>query len=1031
MYLTLIAISFLGSIAFTLFLRRMERPAAKTTHLKRLGELQEQNIENLAGRHLQSIQDAILDYDMLLRQSHTAREDLKEGLKSYQDSIESIHQERAVIDDISRELGEIAGSARTVGEQVERLDRGLERLSYAEEEMTEIQSNLGRLTAEIERRGGESEATLADVVSRLVRETEERTRSLTENARSSFQILQEEYKELETRLDDQSRDMDILTERVTQIGNRFEEKWLGEAGRIEERTGEIERRFSDRLASLEEGLAGMRNKAVESLQGEIKRMRDELEDFNLEGMSRRDEILNETRRMAEGLQDQVRTFQENYLAAENRLLQDAEHYNKQLREKHEVFEKEWLDSQNGLLQEFESRTNELEGQIDGLRNRETEELGDEAERLREDLKQFAGDIRDRIEHQVVQSEEKLREFQRTEERELQNAKEELGQLKDNLNLLSQEMKAGLRSETEHSITLIKDARKSEEEHFARGRSELEGFRKEIQERLEQVEEQFTEVSKIRGKMQSFADDLQNDLGATTDRYRDELGDRLAEIESEQGEIRGEVDKMLQHASAELEKHSAEQLKEVARTRDRVEEFAERVRKEISTARDESIGELEKRATKFITEQDDKLHRLSTEIDEKINRQLMEMSDEGQLQLSELEKRTERAVASSVERVERDIASAEQNFETMRQSIAAEMQQARVIKDEVLREIERDTQRISEFREQLTVVDRADAYITRLDETLEVLSGRLELAQQENSKLDEYVHNFETVRASRKEIESELRLLENQRERMTETEQQLFNVEKQLEELHLKLSGLDRAEELAGKIEKRIVQFNDFKDSFEKYFGEMGERRKFVESAVHHIEASRDQARSASDTAVQLLKKVERVELRHEHMQEGLSDLENRATRLRGLESEIQRVEARFEQMDGLLIDLEEKQKQISVMARRVEELRDGGEETRQELASLVAESEEKMDRLTAFYETVDALVDQANRFDSTDDLLDEKLTPVGGRRGRKAAAQGVPEHKRNGILSLHLNHKWDADLIAERMKIDPSIVRAVIASHNQ
>ncbi|MCB1308096.1 MAG: hypothetical protein KDK30_07955, partial [Leptospiraceae bacterium] len=53
------------------------------------------------------------------------------------------------------------------------------------------------------------------------------------------------------------------------------------------------------------------------------------------------------------------------------------------------------------------------------------------------------------------------------------------------------------------------------------------------------------------------------------------------------------------------------------------------------------------------------------------------------------------------------------------------------------------------------------------------------------------------------------------------------------------------------------------------------------------------------------------------------------------------------------------------------------------------------------------------------------------RSGAGRNAANLPEHKVSGIMSLHLNHKWTPDLIAERMKIDPSVVRAVIASHGK
>lgn len=924
MYLFLIAISFLGSIAFSLLLRRMERPAARETQLKRLAELQENRLENLAGRHIQSIQDAILDYDMLLRQSHSVREELGQGLEEYRASMAEVRKERELIDDISNELAEIAGSARSVGDQVERLDRGLERLSLAENEMSEIHERLEDLALTVDKRGQESEATLADVISRLIRETEERTRSLTENARSSFQILQDEYKELETRLDDQSRDSEILGERVGSIANRFEEKWLSETNRIEERLGAAERKFTDRLSTMEDGLAGLRNNAVESLQGEIKRMRDDLEDFNLEAVSRRDEILNETRRMAEGMQDQVKAFQESYLSAENRLIKDAEHYNRQLLQKHEAFENQWNESQTHLLRTFEERAAELEEQMGGLQNQEHDRLADEAARLREDFKELAGDAQERIERQVNQGQERLREFQREEERDLQNARDELSGLRDNLNMLGHEMKASLRSEMEHSIALIKDARKTEEEQFIRGRAELEGFRQELNERIDRVDEQFREVSRIRAKLEEYGDKLRDELSeistaqenyfrkkseemlgeqgevlanlkekfrhevegridelegnvgeaaehvedrlrefeknrknldAEVERFRSELDKRQAglhgeqqmlheelrstarhfqeELESQAEDLRGEQEQIREHmdgllarAEMELDKRLQrgfesrmaeyeESVKEIQRIKDRVEEHVERVRKDILEARDGSVEQLEKRAAKFLDEQDAKLARLSEDIDEKISEQLMALADQGQLQLAELEKRTHKTIEASVERLEGDLEAAGRQFHQLRQDIAAEMEQARALKDEVIGEIERDGLRLQKFREQLEMVDTAEDLVNRLDETLEILTGRLDLAREENAKLDEYVRNFEEVRVNRKELETELRMLEGQRERLTQAEQYFHDVEKQLEELHVRMSDIDRAEDLAGKIEKRITQFNEFKESFEQ------------------------------------------------------------------------------------------------------------------------------------------------------------------------------------------------------------------------
>ncbi len=936
MYLFLIAISFLGSIAFALFLRRLDRPDFKTNQLRRLAEIQERNLESLAGEREQSIRDAILDYDLLVRQSRQVQEDLKAGYESYRSSLGAIQQEREVIDAISAELNRIAASARSVGEQVEKLDRGLERLALAEREIGGIHEELERLGQTLELKGAEADDTLNRSVERLIVETEERVRQLADNARASFQLLQTDYRQLNSRFEDQSRETDILSERLSNVSNRLEEKWLGEATRIEERAGDLERRLTDRIGALEQGLSGIRTAAVDSMQGEISRMRHELEDFNLAAITRRDEILNETRRMAEGIQDQVKLFQEKYLSAENRLIKDAQQYNAEMRKKYEEFEREWTDEQNARLAKLRSELADLESELEDLRRKELDDLSGEGGRLREEMRQSAQEQAARLERDIVQSQERLRELWREEERKQASHREEVAELQENISLIGQELKAALRAETDHSIGMLKDARRIEEEQLGRGRAELERARAEL-----------------------------NEISAT--------------VEAE--------------------------LDEFARSRKSIEDFIGHSERALADRESEALKEMERRAARFLDEQESRLSRLSETIDEKISRQLLLLADRGQLQIEELEKRTQKEISETARTMER------------------EMDEVRRLRDDFMTEVDQHRIRLERFEDRLQIVDRAEELIARFDDTLETLTERLNVAREENSKLDEYARNFEALRANRKELESELRLLENQRERMTEIEQIFFNVEKQAELLNEKFNSIDEAEELARKIEKRIVQFNEFKESFETYFGELGERRKFVENALLHIEKSRTQARQASELAETLVQQVERADLRQTDMRQGLQELETRANSLVRMEGQIQKVEARFEQMDGLLLDLDEKQKQISVMGKKVEEIRLSGEDVREELASLLGEADEKMDRLSAFYQTVEAMLDEASR------LGESAEEP--GRKGRRAAGGTVPEYKRNGILSLYLNHKWEPDLIAERMKIDPSVVRAVIASHSK
>jgi len=232
--------------------------------------------------------------------------------------------------------------------------------------------------------------------------------------------------------------------------------------------------------------------------------------------------------------------------------------------------------------------------------------------------------------------------------------------------------------------------------------------------------------------------------------------------------------------------------------------------------------------------------------------------------------------------------------------------------------------------------------------------------------------------------------------------------------------------MADRMEERVMHLSEYKDSFEKFFIEMSEKKKYIENAIRFIEKSKQQIKDAKDTSEKLLNKVERAEIRQIDMDQHLQAMESKTNLLNNMEDEIQKVEARFEQMEGLMKDMENRQKQIGTMNRRMEEIRADGEEMKVEMESLISESDEKMERLSAFYQLVEKMIDgKGNSPDSTEDELFDSTSKKKSAKGGSAVA----DWKRDGILSLYLNHKWEPDLIADRMKIDPAVVRAVISSH--
>jgi len=891
--LFLVASAFLGSIAFAIFLRRLDTPGLKINQVRRQGELQTEKLDEIARNQIQAIRDATIEFELIVRQSRKLKDELRNDLEQYQNRIQSLRSDRDVLDTVSVDLAQVAGSARTVASQVDRLDSGLQRLAYAQEEIAGIRKQLDDLSSISERKGQEAEIRLGEIISRLVQDTETSTRLLTDQTRSNVSNVKDEFQDLTYKLEDQFKQVQVVSERISSLNMRLDEKWSQDASRLDEKFAQQEKNYLDRISSIEAGLGAIRQTAVEALQSEVARIRRDLDGFNLEGISRRDEILSESRRMAEMMNTQIADFNEKHLAAESRLQRISEQQKNVLKEKLEALTKEWDALEETRLASIETRIRGIEEEFDRLRAEQAEHLATEA-------------------HQAIEQ---------------------------------------IRAESGEATALLRDARIMEEENLVRVKQEVLQIREEFQDKTRKIDTSLLEAGRIRA---------------------------------------------------------------------RVEEFGERTRDEILSSSGAIIKDMEKKAERFLDEQDQKLSHINQTIDEKISRQIVQLVDRGQLQLDELEKRTEYAIKDAQERMKDQIERARDDFRKMRDDVSREMEVAHAMRDDIMVELEKEKSRMKGLSEKLDVLSRAETLAVKLDETVEVLTDRLKLAEEENSKLDQYVQNFESVRIGRRELEAEIRSLETQRDRIGETEKVIQKMHAQASELKERFGELEQSEAIADRLEERMNDLIEMQADFEKSYAEIGEKRKLLEQSLRMMETSKKQAQDARAAAEQLLASVDRAEFRQNEVDKKILGMESRTVQLSKLEREIDKVESRFMQMEGLMADLEEKQKQIGSMMRKVEEIREHGQEVRTELESTVSEADEKMERLSQLFQTVDRLVDQ--NFEKAM----ESSTSVKDRKVKKRS--GSDTIKRESILSLHLNHKWDADLIADRLKMDPATVRAIISA---
>lgn len=911
MIYTLILLSFLGSVAVAFVVRYMDR--SEIRQIRRQSELQHLQLEKVADERIRAIDDATIDFEMKVRQARSAREEMTALLDENREQIEILKEDSRIIDRVQSEIRRIAEEASEVNKQVHLLEAGLERVGRTRTVIENLEKRTADLSENLHLRGEEVRERLEEILNQIIAEARDKTREFVEKENQILRDLHGRQETISRGLDEEMHQVDLVHERVAGLQDQLEERVSLENVRLEERFNDLERRFQERIHGMESGLGQVRETAVKSMKEEIARIRNELDNFSLETIASRDEIINDTRRMATGLVDQIEGFQAKFLNAENRLTKLIDDGKSGLNEKFE-------ELANNYDMTFKARSEEMRSSLD--------DMNDEIERLRKEK--------------------------------------------------SAQIEAQLQSDYENIIGGIATAGERLRDSLS---SHVEGLRGEIHAKMTGDHE---DLLKTR---ESFI------------RIKEELEDRIDSLE--------------------------DQIREVGRARQKIEEFSEKAKTEITEKQSDLVEELERRASKFMEEQDQKLGRLNTTIDEKISRQLTMLVDRGQIQVEELERRTSDTIRRSIEHMERELSKARDEFAGIRAEVINETEKGRDLRDAILKEIHEDQGRMRKFEEKLALVDTAETLALRLDEAVTALTARMNEARSERSEMDAFFSKLESLKEIRQKLEKEVGYLTERRILLDGAEDRFASLTGQIQELEARFATVEGADRVLERIEERMLKFDEYRKSFESFFRDLADRRKYFETTLNAVEKSKKEAADSATMAKGFLDQLERIDLRRDSAKKEVEALEKRVAGLQHMDREFQKVEARFEQMETLLTDLEQKQDQIATMSKKIGEIAKQSDYMRGELESLLSEAGEKMDRLSAFYETVDQMLHDADRASATTESRTEPKPA-----DRKKAA-GLEEWKKEGILSLYVNHKWEPELIAERMKIDVATVRSVIGTYRQ
>jgi chromosome segregation ATPase len=975
-------IPFVGSVAVTIMLRRLDRSNLKLSKLKKYVSRVLEEFDRNARMREKEFKDASIDFEIQIRQGRALLEDMQAETSAIAERLEALKGDRNILGEVQEELSSVIQSTDNVREQVNNIDEALDRLSRQKKDLSKVEHQLARVRREAGEMVQAFSTKVKTISDDLFHSLDEKVQSIEEHyIQKENQLfednqehlhnyvgkLQNEFEEIKTDL---SRSVDVILEethnRVDSYGNKLEqmdrsistarESADQQLHHIREEslrfTAEAESQFSKiqtQIATTEDDINQVRENLYKELYNESKRIRGELQDFNLEAIAKKDEIVNAARREAEGIHKQLEEFQVRYLESENKLFREADARNAELVGKLDTFEEDFNRIQKQHLSELEQR-----------------------------LEKLASEYQEQSHSQLART-------------------------ADDIDKLQSRLSAQLEESMQAQTQAVKGLKATIQGEWKGDLTEKRELMKELSGQIQILEKKVSdETSKWQQQLEETSISLQSQAKEMLTGSKEEL---VTMTES----IREQMEKDFELLQKENKDYRESVFSDTRETIGRLEETADLLRKD----NEELCLQWEEKIKQF---SEDLVRRYTTE-----NESLVQSSEKNiQVKLEGLSARLDADLENMEHkgRVTREGIVAE--LETVAARSRTEMEGLADMKTALMKEIHNDTtsirgelqllkDEVTEYQTVARVFTDADRMARELDSKIGELKNNLQLVNSENDKVDEFMERLSGLKDMRKDLEAEISKVEKRQKVIDEFEGSLSTVLNLSDSVTAKIKGLENNREKIDEIDRGMKRFSEIFRTIDTRFEEVLEHRAELDETNRKLQESSVRAEQFSQRAEEIEGGLEKVRKKAGTVFSFLKEIETKSLLLTSREEDIRAVEARFEEIEDLGIDLDERVKQIQSMAQKVEKMRSWMEKQQDELKELGYEAENKIQKLTDFMDGME-----------TPGLLTKSM--------RSAPAVDSQQSKRDFILELAKNRKWTVDEISQHLNLDKGYVNTVLST---
>ncbi|TGK78104.1 hypothetical protein EHQ31_07050 [Leptospira montravelensis] len=1071
MGLEVFLLPFLASVAVTIGLRRLDKSNTKLSQLKRYASKLTDEIDGVALQKIQLVKDAGIDLDILVKQSRKVADDIQILSSESRDLFEKIRASKDYLSSLSGEMEQIQDLSSQVRREKQYMEEGLSQINTHKRELREVSEDMEALHNESismldtfqNKLNFRSDEILQSVAQKMVElesllETKSdfldnslskiaetarekllshadvmvgETAGRLDHARKEMDLLLESMKyaqgDLDVRLTKFEDTSSLLSDKVDKFDERLEEKYQRASGKLDEKVNLLEKKIQERFDSIFDQVTHTKDSFMKGLSQETDAIKREIEDLSLETLSKRDDIINETRRQADGINQTIIQFQEKYLEAENKLLRQAD-----------IRKQELIREIEAFSEEFHRISEELKEEASSLKKSALQEL--------KDFDRELDSVRTNQETVIKTSLFELRK--ELEERMNSDFKLHKSEMESDLETVQLQVK-----DLSESITAqTKDVDEYVEELKSALRESAHEILETAEEKAKESEEIVTEKIRIaNANLEQFVSKWEDELGKIREDQSysiERLQDRLKEIHIEGADLLGEFQNQFQKAKANLDLVAESKTKESI---SRLEEEAKLARSEVERI----LKHLEESGESFFNLQEEKMDRLNETIDSKISHQLTKLLDKGNVQLGQLEEKIsnhlntvkrnlDESIKRSKDESKKQIETYQRDYEKSFKEIAKESQD--FLKDSLDRfqdlkhEIKNGLDDLNDTKEE--TLSSFQSEMETLKEDILTLSSELEtvkehsdlfasakqIADESNRAVDEISEALRSLEKNRPDIDlyqsaisefSELRKeIANELETLKEAQFQTEDIDKQIQILASNLvhvsetmEGFEQSLSEVSSIETRVTKLTAEQSKIESFLSSLQESQDSVFHLVENLEGQKHNARELQARLDILDREIEVVEAREKELTETIRLAENRTAFLVEREAQIDSVERKFDKIEELLGDLSDRHRQILTLQKRLEDLKESSRETKDDLESLLGEADETFEKLSEFLDIVQGAM--------------QNPVPT-GKSDRKVSGNPLVERKRATIQSLHDNYQWSSEAISEKLNIEKSLVDSIL-----